>query len=102
VVEVQDTGGGIPPEDQQRLFDRLYRASSATKDHVPGTGLGLTIVKAITEAHGGTVSLESEVGAGSTFRLAFPLQQAAAVNGSGAARNGASANGAGAEAAVAR
>jgi PAS domain S-box-containing protein len=81
LVEVQDSGDGIPPEDQQRLFDRLYRASSATKDHVPGTGLGLTIVKAITEAHGGSVTLESEVGAGSTFRLEFPLKAAAAANG---------------------
>jgi signal transduction histidine kinase len=96
VVEVQDSGDGIPPEDQKRLFDRLYRASSATKEHIPGTGLGLTIVKAITEAHGGSVGLESEVGAGSTFRLSFPLQPVAAVNGHGANGNGASANGAGA------
>ena len=73
VIEVADTGPGIPPEDVDRLFDRLYRASSATAGHVPGAGLGLTIVKGIVEAHGGTVRVESRVGAGTTFRVELPL-----------------------------
>ena len=73
VIEVEDTGVGIPPEDLEQLFDRLYRASSATAGHVPGAGLGLSIVKGIVEAHGGRVEVESEVGTGSTFRVVLPL-----------------------------
>jgi PAS domain S-box-containing protein len=76
IVAVEDTGMGIPQEDQERLFERLYRASSATEGHVPGTGLGLTIVKAIAEAHGGHVEVESEPGEGSIFRIVLPLQPA--------------------------
>jgi len=77
IFEVTDTGVGIPYEDHERLFDRLYRASSATEGHVPGTGLGLTIVKAIAEAHGGVVSVESVEGEGSTFRIELPLHPVA-------------------------
>ncbi|MGH2956530.1 MAG: sensor histidine kinase, partial [Solirubrobacterales bacterium] len=74
VIEVADTGVGIPAKDHDRLFDRLYRASSATEEHVPGTGLGLTIVKAIVEAHDGTIEVESEEHQGSTFRVELPLR----------------------------
>ena len=73
VIQVADSGVGIPPEDQARLFDRLYRASSATENHVPGTGLGLTIVKAIVEAHGGSVSVASTPSEGSTFTISLPV-----------------------------
>ncbi len=72
VVEVQDTGIGIPSTEQGHLFERFFRASTATHEAIPGVGLGLTIVKAIVEAHGGSTSVSSEVGEGTTFRLAFP------------------------------
>ena len=73
-IEVEDNGRGISEEDQRHLFERLYRASSATEDHVPGTGLGLTIVKAITEAHGGEISVRSELGKGTCFRVELPMR----------------------------
>ena len=73
LLEVRDTGIGIPAEEQRALFERFYRASSAVAAQVPGTGLGLAIVKMIVEAHGGRVSAESAEGAGSTFRVELPL-----------------------------
>ena len=74
VIEVQDSGIGIPKDEQERLFDRLFRASGATEMHIPGIGVGLTIVKALVEAHGGEVSVESVEGEGTTFRVALPLE----------------------------
>jgi signal transduction histidine kinase len=70
-VEVVDTGTGIPEDEIPRLFDRFFRASTA--GDAPGTGLGLPIAKAIVEAHGGAMGVESEVGVGSTFRFVLPL-----------------------------
>jgi PAS domain S-box-containing protein len=72
-IEVSDTGMGIAPEDREKLFQRLYRTKGATDMQIPGTGLGLSIVKAIVDAHGGAVDVESEVGAGTTFRVEIPL-----------------------------
>jgi signal transduction histidine kinase len=79
VVEVSDTGMGIPDEEQQRLFERFFRASSATSRAVPGAGLGLTIVKTIVEAHGGTVGLTSREGEGTTVRVQLPYERVRAV-----------------------
>ena len=72
-IEVTDTGMGIPPDERDRLFERLYRAKSATAMQIPGTGLGLSIVKAIVDAHGGAVEVDSEEGVGTTFRVELPL-----------------------------
>jgi signal transduction histidine kinase len=63
---------GIAPEHLPRLFDRFYRVDTARTRAHGGAGLGLSIVKAIVEAHGGTISAESKLGAGSTFTLRFP------------------------------
>jgi PAS domain S-box-containing protein len=72
-IEVIDTGTGIPEDQQEFLFDRLYRAPSAAASAVPGVGLGLTIVKAIVDAHHGRVTLESKPGVGATFRVELPV-----------------------------
>jgi len=71
-IRVSDHGAGIPPEEQKRVFDAFFRGRKAVQDQIHGTGLGLHLVKRIVEAHGGTVSLESELGAGSTFIVRLP------------------------------
>jgi PAS domain S-box-containing protein len=70
VASVSDTGCGIPQAEQSRLFERFFR-SSATRD-LPGTGLGLTIVRAIVEGHGGSVACRSDSGKGTTFTFTIP------------------------------
>jgi PAS domain S-box-containing protein len=77
VLEVADSGIGIPPAEQDRLFERFYRASTATAQAVPGTGLGLAIAKAIVEAHGGRIEVDSDEGVGATFRVELPARQRA-------------------------
>ncbi|TAM81155.1 MAG: HAMP domain-containing protein [Jatrophihabitans sp.] len=72
VLEVSDTGIGIPAEELPRLFERFYRASNAASAEIPGTGLGLSIVQQIVQAHGGQLAVESTVGAGTTFRIRLP------------------------------
>lgn len=74
-IEVSDTGVGIPDEDLPHLFDRFYRARNAREGAVPGLGLGLMIVRAIVEAHGGTVTVRSTLGGGTTFTLLLPLRE---------------------------
>ncbi len=71
-VTVRDTGVGIPADELELLFGRFFRASTATRNAVPGVGLGLTITKAIVLAHGGRIDVESEVGVGTAFRLVLP------------------------------
>jgi signal transduction histidine kinase len=72
VVSVSDTGIGIPSGEQGRLFTRFFRASTAQRAAVAGVGLGLSITKAITTAHGGTLDLHSVEGTGTTFTLTLP------------------------------
>jgi signal transduction histidine kinase len=76
ILEVSDTGIGIPGSDQRRLFTRFYRASSAVAAAIPGTGLGLAITKMIVERHRGTIGVESREGSGSTFRVVLPASRA--------------------------
>ncbi len=73
-VAVADTGAGIDPTDLPRIFERFFKADRARQSG--GTGLGLAIVKHTVEAHGGSVSVESQPGAGSTFRFTLPLVRA--------------------------
>jgi signal transduction histidine kinase len=74
LLEVADTGVGIPIPEQRRLFTRFYRASSAVAAAVPGTGLGLAITKMIVERHQGSIDVESHEGAGTTFRVWLPVE----------------------------
>jgi PAS domain S-box-containing protein len=71
-LRVTDTGIGIAEADLGRLFDRMYRAEEAERRHIQGTGLGLTIVKAIVDAHEAAIEVDTEPGAGTTFRVVLP------------------------------
>jgi signal transduction histidine kinase len=72
-ISVRDTGIGIPAADREHLFERFYRASSATERGITGTGLGLAISKAIAESHDGTIALVDEDGPGTKFVVELPL-----------------------------
>ena len=75
VLTVEDTGIGIAPEDQGRIFERFYRVDKARSRQLGGTGLGLSIVKHVALAHGGNVALRSSPGRGSTFQVQIPLRR---------------------------
>ena len=77
VFEVADSGAGIAEADQAQLYERFFRARSAAIDASPGTGLGLTITKAIVDAHHGLIDVESSAAAGTTFRVHLPRSQTA-------------------------
>jgi PAS domain S-box-containing protein len=77
VLEVRDSGMGIPAGEQEFLFQRFFRTSTATEQAIQGTGLGLAISKAIVEAHSGRITVTSEEGEGTTFEVTLPLHSAA-------------------------
>jgi two-component system, sensor histidine kinase and response regulator len=76
VLTVTDTGVGVPAGDRERVFERFFRAAATTQQAIQGTGLGLTIGKAIVEAHHGTITADSDEGHGSTFTICLPLSPA--------------------------
>ena len=72
-LRIRDSGIGIAPEDQEKIFRRFYRAERARSQGGSGSGLGLAIAKSIAEAHGGRIQVESAVGQGSLFTVILPL-----------------------------
>jgi signal transduction histidine kinase len=73
-MAVEDFGVGIPAEEMDRVFDRFYRGGDALTRSVKGSGLGLTLVKQVVEAHGGEVQAKSAPGRGSTFTIRLPIR----------------------------
>ncbi len=78
IMSVRDTGAGIPRADLERIFDRFARADPGRSRHTGGFGLGLPIVRAIVEAHGGEVRVQSAEGVGTTFEIRLPIAKIAA------------------------
>ena len=74
-VAVADRGIGIAPQDRGRLFTKFYRGEEARRTGIRGTGIGLAMVAHIVTAHGGRISVESELGRGSTFTMTLPLEK---------------------------
>jgi signal transduction histidine kinase len=74
-VSVRDTGIGIPPREQERIFDRFYQVEPSLTRHFEGMGLGMSIAKGMVELHGGRIWVESVVGMGSSFTFALPLAE---------------------------
>ncbi|HAA27834.1 MAG TPA: hypothetical protein DCE56_09440 [Cyanobacteria bacterium UBA8553] len=72
IFSIQDSGIGIPKEDLEQLFESFNRASNVGM--IPGTGIGLTIVKKCVELHAGKITVESELGVGTTFTVTLPMR----------------------------
>jgi signal transduction histidine kinase len=87
-LTVQDDGDGIPAAARDRVFDRFYRVQRGRSRRTGGAGLGLSIVRAVVEAHGGAVTLESTPGAGAAFRIELPRYDSAGAKPVAAAADG--------------
>jgi signal transduction histidine kinase len=74
-IHVRDHGIGIPREQRDKIFERFYRATGPRQKAIPGLGMGLYIVAEIVKRHGGTITVDSEVGKGSTFTMTLPLNR---------------------------
>ncbi len=81
LIQISDTGGGIPEEDLSRVFSRVYRATNPVIQGVGDTGVGLTIAETLTQALGGRIWVESQSGVGATFSVLLPMQPLGAENG---------------------
>jgi signal transduction histidine kinase len=77
-VRVKDTGIGITDADQEKIFDRFFRAQDPRVAKITGTGLGLTLAREVVRLHGGEISVESQLNRGSTFILMLPVGKKAA------------------------
>jgi signal transduction histidine kinase len=75
VLTVSDTGIGIPPEEQPRVFERFFRGEHPVVRQHPGRGLSLSIAKSLVDLHGGRIWVESEAGKGSAFHLTLPVAE---------------------------
>jgi signal transduction histidine kinase len=75
VVRVRDTGRGIDEAEQTKIFNKFFRSSTVLTDAIPGVGLGLAITKTIVDAHGGSITVTSELGKGATFEVRLPLAE---------------------------
>lgn len=82
-IVVRDTGYGIAPDEQDKVFDKFYRAKDEVVAQLPGTGLGLAIARETVRAHGGDIALESEPGVGSTFTVSLPISKSSALKPAG-------------------
>lgn len=74
-IDVEDKGIGIQSREMDKIFGKFYQGKNATEQSAKGTGLGLTLVKHTVEAHGGSISVQSQIGKGSTFSLMFPVRK---------------------------
>ena len=72
-ISIKDTGIGIAPENQAKIFEKFYRIRSVEAEAIEGNGLGLSMARAIARAHKGDISFESEVKKGSTFKVSLPV-----------------------------
>jgi signal transduction histidine kinase len=77
-IQVKDTGIGISEEEQDKVFDRFYRAKDTRVSKITGTGLGLTLAREVVRLHGGDIHVDSKLDHGSTFTLTIPTQKKAA------------------------
>jgi signal transduction histidine kinase len=73
-IEIEDTGPGIPPEHQRRIFDEFQQVDNSITRQKGGTGLGLSISRRLVQAHGGQIDVHSTLGVGSTFNIVLPIR----------------------------